>query len=489
MSTSIPAALAFLGCTGLAMAQGLGIGRGPIAETWQNQCASCHGDRGQGGNANSLLAGDYETDGSNRALFDATKKGMPNFGMPAYGETLSDEEIWGLTVLIREFQEQHRLQQGKYAKPADGGIYRSQHHAYKVEEVIEGGVEVPWSVDWLPDGRMLITERDGRLRIFSDGRLSDPVSGLPSIRARGQGGLMDVAVHPDHAKNGWVYLAFSDPGQRGAMTKVVRGKLDGSAWTAQETIFEAKPEHYLTTFLHFGCRIVFSQPDDEGRRYVYFGIGERGAAEHAQDLSRPNGKIHRLWDDGKVPADNPFVGESNAYPSIFTYGNRNPQGLAMDADGNLWETEHGPRGGDEVNIIEKGRNYGWPLVSYGINYQGTPLTVPFPDVKGVEDKNIKMPVDIWLPAVGACGLDIAKGDAFPKWSGDLVAGGLSGQNVDRFKIKREGDSWVVVEREELLFRQGRVRDVATGPDGCIYVVLNGPDKVIRLAPADSAAGR
>ena len=262
------------------------------------------------------------------------------------------------------------------------------------------------------------------------------------------------------------------------MTKVVRGRIEGGRWTDEQTIFAADPASYLPTDIHFGCRIAFDPLDSS---ILYFTIGERGRGERAQDLSLPNGKIHRVHDDGRVPNDNPFVGREGALATIWSYGHRNPQGLVFDAEGHLWDTEHGPRGGDEVNRIERGANYGWPEVSFGINYNGAPYRTPWP----AAGQGFVMPAFVWLPSVGACGLDVARGgwlgEMFPMWRGDLLAGGLSGQNLDRIRLDAEGK---VVEREELLQGMGRVRDVSVGPDGSVYVVLNGPDRIVRLVRAE-----
>lgn len=493
-----------LGTAGPLLAQqGLAIGTGGVAALWAANCQRCHGERGQGGGAGTrsllddewlegrtagLMGTPFDGPGSDRALFTSTKQGHPDSGMEAFGETLTDAQIWALTVYIHELREIDRRKRD-HGPTAKSGVYAAREHSFTIETVIGEGVSVPWSVDFIPAGAareggppagaMLVAERSGKLRLWHGGALSAPVSGTPSVRDRGQGGLMDVAPHPDYAKNGWIYLSFTDPLEQGGrtlgMTKIVRGRIKNNAWTEQETIFEAKPEHYLRTDLHFGCRIVFTAPASDGRRHVYFPIGERGMQDHAQELARPNGKIHRLWDDGQVPDDNPFLATANAYPSIWSYGHRNPQGLALDLDENLWDTEHGPRGGDEVNLVRKGGNYGWPLVSFGINYTGAPFATPWPDTARVTQP-IEMPAFIWLPSIGACGLDVARGPMFAKWRGDLLAGGLSGMNVDRLRV-REGK---VVEREELVFRKGRVRDVVCGPDGSVYIVLNDPDSVIRL---------
>jgi aldose sugar dehydrogenase len=299
----------------------------------------------------------------------------------------------------------------------------------------------------------------------------------------GQGGLMEVRLHPRYQDNGWVYLSYTDGigegagGRRSiAMTKVVRGRLteDGGVWrwTDEETIFQAKEEHYLPGGVHFGCKIAFDPRDPS---IMFFAIGDRGHAPLAQDLSRPNGKVHRVRDDGSIPEDNPFVDREGAYRSIWSYGHRNPQGLTFDLDGVLWSTEHGPRGGDELNRVEKGKNYGWPLVSYGINYQGTPLVTPWPEVQGIEEE-IEMPVDTWTPSIAASGLEVVTGTTFEAWRGDLLAGGLASERIDRVRL-RDG---AVVERETVVRGLGRVRDIVVGPDGAIYIVVNSPDQVVRL---------
>lgn len=490
------------------LGQGLGIGTGSIATLYERNCAMCHNADGSGGGAGTrTLLTPEQRARPDREYFNIIRDGNADAGMPGFGEVLSVEQAWALVVYIRELQEiDHRKKVG--SSRSTDGVYETRHHRFRIERVIDSGLEVPWAVDFLPesDGRraMLVTERPGRLRIHSTGRpggtLSAPVSGTPRVRDRGQGGLMDVAVHPDYSKNGWVYLAYSDPleqgGRNAGMTRIVRGRIAGSAespaWTDEQTIWRARPEHYLATDLHFGCKIVFDRPGPDGRRLMFFGIGERGRMEMAQDLTRPNGKIHRVWDDGTIPDDNPFRGVPDAYGSIWSYGHRNPQGLTLDLEGNLWDTEHGPRGGDELNLIRRGMNYGWPVVSFGINYQGTPFRQPFPDLlsarEGEQAGEIEMPTYVWTPSIGASGLDVAgpgpAGEAFPRWRGDLLAGGLSGRNVDRFRVRVENGSGVVVEHEEILHGLGRVRDVAVGPDGSVYVVLNGPDRVIRLVPAD-----
>lgn len=495
---------------------GLAIGTGGVVGLWESNCQNCHGARGQGGGAGTrtLLDDEWaygEARGTDRELFDAIKLGMPESGMEAFGQTLRDEQIWALVVYIHELRDIDRRKRNGNPRPDASGVFHSRHADFRIETVIDGGIsDTPWSIEFLPDGRMLLSQRNGQLLVHTTGtpagKLSPPVAGTPQVRNRGQGGLMDIALHPDFAKNKWIYLAFSDPLQRSGrntgMTKIVRGRLsdtDPPAWTDEQVIFQAKPEHYLPTDLHFGCKIAF---DPKDASILFFGIGERGMADMAQDLSRPNGKIHRVKDDGTIPPDNPLVGQPDVYESIWSYGHRNPQGLVFDLQGRLWDTEHGPRGGDELNLIRKGVNYGWPIISFGMNYNGAPLTVPFPDLVGREpapltgsdstdaqgkaDSALAMPIDRWLPSVGVCGLTVSTGGVFPGWKGDLFAGGLSGESVDRFRITDgQGSAPVVVaEREEIIRGHGRVRDVVCAPDGSIYVVLNDPGKVIRLIPAE-----
>jgi aldose sugar dehydrogenase len=451
------------------------------ARLWEANCARCHGDAGQGGGAgtSTLLTEELFDQNHDRPFFDAIKQGLPDRGMEAFGEVLADEDIWALVVHIRELQASALRRAGVGAPRPVDGVYRSQRASFRVETVVpeRQGLEIPWAVAWLPDGRMLVTNRPGTMQVLAEGKLTT-VEGMPPVVHNGQGGLMDVAVHPDYARNGWVYLGLNDPhpggDPRSGMTKIVRGKLEVEGervrWTSQETIFETAPEHYSTSGAHFGTRIVF-----DGNGHLFFSIGDRGPMQHAQSLSRPNGKMYRLKDDGTVPVDNPFVGREDAIAAIWSYGHRNPQGIVFGEDGGLWITEHAPRGGDELNLVRKGANYGWPSVSFGINYNNTPFRTPWP----ASGQDFVQPVYRWIPSTGVCGLSVASGPAFAGWKGDLFAGGLSGQNVDRIRI-REGQ---IVEREEILFGLGRVRDVKTAPDGTIYVVLNGPDKIVRLVPA------
>jgi aldose sugar dehydrogenase len=451
-----------------------------ITNLYNDTCSKCHGVNGEGGGGGtpSLLNWKKFDQSLDKPFFDATKHGVPAMGMEGYGETMSDQVIWGLVVHIRELQWKHLRAENKPVEK--NGVFSSKYASYQIENVLEKvpGLATPWSIDWLPGGKMLVTSRSGKMAVVTKGQVEAWVEGLPASTEIGQGGLMEVAVEPNYATTGWIYLSVADPskdGGRKAMTKIVRGKLSISGgqakWTDTQTIFEVGQDAYNGSGVHFGSKIVF---DNKGK--LFFSIGDRGSQDRAQQLDKPNGKIFRVNMDGSIPADNPFAkSPTDAIKAIWSYGHRNPQGLAMLPNGELWDTEHAPRGGDELNQVEKARNYGWPVVSFGINYNDSAFATPWGDPK----LNIKMPAFRWLPSIGASGLDHMRGSAFPQWKGDLIAGGLSGANVDRIRVK----NGQMVEREELMFGRGRVRDIAVGPDGFIYVALNGPDKIVRLVPA------
>lgn len=457
--------------------------RKTVTQLYTEHCINCHGPNGEGGGGGTrtLLTRDKFDQTYDRPFFDAVKNGVADTAMPAYKDSLTDEQIWGLVVRIREFQG--RALRAEFGSPKpENGVYHSQRHNFKIETVVEEGkgLSTPWGIDWLPDERMLVTNRPGSIMLVA-GQTVTEVKDVPKSLESGQGGMMEVAVHPKYKENGWIYLAFTDAAAdgRSSMTKIVRGKLkfDGeiASWTGQQTVFEVGEEFYSRANYHYGSRIVF-----DGKGHIFFVVGERGTNDLAQALTNPFGKIYRVNEDGSIPTDNPFVdkvpSDKPYLKGIWSFGHRNPQGLAMNSKGELWDTEHGPRGGDEVNRIEKGANYGWPLVAWSMNYNDMPMWSPWPKESTTV---IKQPTFRWLPSKGACGLDVMDGGAFPNWKGDLLAGGLVGQNLDR--IRTEGDK--LVEREELVHGLGRIREVAVGPDGNVYIALNQPDKIIRLVPA------
>lgn len=332
-------------------------------------------------------------------------------------------------------------------------------------------LDTPWSLVFTSKTDALLTELNGNLwQIQSGKRKQEAVRNTPAVHVNGQGGLLAVAIDPDYANNSWVYLAYSQPLKQGlrtkSMTVIARGKIEDNVWSNNQILFEAKAEHYTSAGRHYGSRIVF---DKQG--YLYFSVGDRGKREQAQSLQTPNGKIHRIHKDGRIPKDNPFL--NSPYPSIFTYGNRNPQGLAMHpVTGQLWSAEHGPRGGDELNILISGTNYGWPEISYGINYIGTELT-PY-----VRKPGMQQPAYYWRPSTAVSNIAFYTGKPFHKWQNKLLVSALKYQQVSLLDIE-EGR---VMHEEVILRNAGRVRDVAVGVDGYIYVVLNGPGRVLKLAP-------
>ena len=449
-----------------------------VTKFYAEGCAICHGKNLEGAQATSLIDDEWKHGGDDESIARGIRDGYPTNGMVAWKGVLTEAEIRAMVVFIREKAEQARRGKLVFAKPADNQVIESQAHKFRLV-TMPGEVQAPSSIAFLPDGRMLVTERTGRLRIFENGRLlPEAVKNTPACFVRGQGGLLAVAPHPQFASNGWVYLAFSHPltNQQGgalAMTSVVRGRIRNNQWADEQIIFRAAPESYRPTELHFGSRLTF---DDAG--HLFFSIGERGFKEHAQDLSLPNGKVHRVMDDGRIPSDNPFVNASNAVPSIWSYGNRNPQGLVWNtATRELWETEHGPRGGDELNLIGKGLNYGWPEITYGMDYNGTPISA-FTAKDGMEQ-----PVTHWTPSIAVCAATFYTGDKFSQWRGNLFVTALAQQELRRVVI--EGHR--VVSQEVLFKDVGRVRDVVTGADGCLYVTFNGPDRVARIEPVAGGA--
>ncbi len=348
-------------------------------------------------------------------------------------------------------------------------VLRSTKASYSLR-MLTLDLEQPWGMAFLPDGRLLITERPGRLRIFANNRLERaPVGGLPKVYARGQGGLLDVCLHPGFAQNSLLYLTYSSEGEGGAATVLARAEFRDNALRGLRPIFEALPR--TSGGLHFGSRVVF---DKAGLLYVT--AGERYQMQRAQNLADLGGKVMRLRDDGSIPPDNPFVGREGVRPEIFTWGHRNPQGMAMNpATGRIWVAEHGPRGGDELNLLKAGANYGWPLATHGIDYSGSVIS-PNKSLPGMED-----PVRVWVPSISPSGLAFYTGDRFPGWKGSVFTGALS--NNALFRIELDGDRYVGEERL-LVDLLPYIRDVRQGPDGLIYIVTHTDSGgLYRLEPA------
>lgn len=448
-------------------------GNATVKEVYEQHCMSCHGETMAGGLGSSLLdASAWNKVGPDLSFIEYVQAGDKEVGMPGFEATLSEADIRGLQVYIEEARYENSRSQGKLNVPKKDGEYTAGGYTFRLENVIEDGLTHPWSLAFLSDTKALITERAGDLRVWDQGVLSEPVQGTPTVTQIGQGGLLEVAAHPDYAQNGWIYLGFAAtaegaPNPDLCSTKIVRGRIVDNQWRDETVIFEVPAKFHRTAGVHYGTRFVFQDG------YLFFSLGDRGAQDHAQDLTHPNGKIHRIHDDGRVPTDNPFVDTEKAYASIWSCGHRNPQGLsAHPRSGALFASEHGPRGGDEINHIQRGLNYGWPLVTFGINYNGTPIT------DATAAPGMESPLHHWTPSIAVCGIDFYAGDAFPDWTHNLFVGGLSKQELHRLVIQ---DNQVV--RDEIILKnEGRVRDVVTGPDGFLYVVFNQPDSVARLVP-------
>jgi aldose sugar dehydrogenase len=464
--------------------QGRGGGRGnPGAMLYTERCAGCHGVDITGGRAPSLFDDVWTRVKTDDDMARIIAEGVPQTEMFPLKDTLTEQQIWQIVTYIRMAAGTMKPRPEFVASP-DGIVIASEKHRFRME-VVAADLETPWGLAFLPDGRMLVTERPGRLRLVENGRLLPPIAGTPKVWERQDAGMFDVAVHPQYEKTGWIYLSYAEPlpnytppppppegaapapgrGGRGpqppgipSMTVVVRGKINAkNEWVDQEFLYRPdSPELYTTNNTHFGSRFIF---DPEG--HLFYSIGERGVIMHAQDLSRPTGKIHRVHDDGRVPKDNPFVNHPGALPTIWSYGHRNPQGLAWDpVSGTLWSSEHGPQGGDEINIIEPGKNYGWGVITSGIQ-------------AGIDKRaaeGMEQPVVYFTPTLAPSGIAFYTGPHFPRWTNNLLVTGLAGQQLRRLEIA--GDT---VAHQEVLFNQfGRVRDVAVGPDGHLYVLLQAP---------------
>ena len=438
-----------------------------VNELYTQHCAVCHGAKGEGGMGGSVINGEYQHGPDDAAWAKVIRDGLPDLGMQGYSDILSEEEIRSMVVYLRELEA--RSNRAPSSQLEDGRI-TTDRLTYHLEIVVENPNRM-WGVTFLPSGHKLATEIDGAVRgITPDGHLLDPVQGTPKVIRKGQGGMLDIAAHPNVDKNGWIYLAYSDGKNEQAMTSIVRGRIQNNSWMDEETIYRADPKFRNRSGVHFGVRMVFKDGD------IYFSIGDRGRQNQAQDLNRPNGKIHRVREDGRVPEDNPFRKEG--LDTIWSTGHRNPQALAFRPGTNeLWSTEHGPRGGDELNLIQRGKNYGWPRVTFGINYNGTPIT-EHTTLPGLEP-----PVLHWTPSIAVCGMAFVDGDVYPEWAGDLLVGGLRAQTIERLRI-RDGK---VVEQETILKNKGRVRDIKTSPSGHIYVILEGNgSRLVRLEPVDTS---
>lgn len=435
-------------------------------------CASCHGVGFTGGRVPAIRGGKWRRAHNDDEALRFIADGLPEVEMPAFGRAFSPEALAALVAYIKTPPPVENLRGLSPVAEGKGIFVHTELQNFRVESVAEG-YETPWSLAFLPDGRLLVSERAGRLRIVDQGKNSPPIRGIPRVWYRQDAGLLSLALDPDYPKNGWIYLSYSEPGSqfRTSMTKIVRGHITDGAWTDQQVIWQAEPRYYWRGDDHYGCRLLFVQ----GK--LFFTIGDRGDRRTAQDISNPCGKVHRVEPDGSVPSDNPFVGKSGADPTVWSYGHRNPQGLAFDSQtGELWETEHGPMGGDELNLIRPGMNYGWPEVTFGREHNGDIIS-EFTTKPGMVD-----PIVQWTPSIAVCPVHLCISDRYPAWKHQLLVGSLERQEFRRIEIK---DGRAI--NQELLFRHlGRIRDIQTGPDGYLYLAIehrDRPGQIVRLIPA------
>jgi glucose/arabinose dehydrogenase len=437
----------------------------PTEKIYTQYCASCHGEK-----VEAFVDRKWKHGNTKAELIASISNGYSDMGMPTWKETLSKKDIEKLADLIVE--NLAGVEQYKFANKPSSNVFSSEGMTVSLD-TIATGFDSPWGFAQLPNRDYLISDRSGTLYLVDQKRNKTAIKGTPEVMAKGQGGLLDIALHPQFEQNGWVYLSYSKFKKEGGLTLtstgIVRGKIKNNQWVESQDIFESLP--YTKTFHHYGSRIAF---DKKG--FLFFSVGERGMEkDFPQFTDNDNGKIHRLHDDGTVPKDNPFVGKDPAkfHPSIFSYGQRNPQGLTLNPfTGAIWETEHGPRGGDEINIIQSGRNYGWPVISYGINYDGKPIT------NISKKEGMEQPISYFIPSIAPSGLTFMNSDKYPAWKGNLMIGSLRFNYLNRCVIKDNK----VVSQEKVLVNLGRMRNVKLGADGYLYVGTENPGMVFRLMP-------
>lgn len=436
------------------------------ALNYKNYCAGCHGEK-----MDMFVDRQWKHGNKKEDLFKSIKSGLENEGMPAFGESLSDKEINALADYILEGIK--NVDKYKADEKPVSDLFKTEEMDIRLELVADG-MDIPWGMAFLPGAEMLVTDRNGKFYRAKADKSLQSISGAPDVLARGQGGLMDVVLDPDFAQNSKIYLSYSKFKNEGgtvlATTAIMQAKLEGNTLKEQKDIFVAKP--YSRTQHHYGCRMQFGKDG-----YLYFSVGERGNEKvNPQEIKGNDlGKVHRIKSDGSIPADNPFVKTTGAEASIYNYGHRNPQGMTIHPEtGKIWTNEHGPRGGDEINIEEPGKNYGWPVITYGINYNGKPIS------NLTAKAGMVQPVHYWIPSIGPSGLAFVTGDKYKNWKGNLLSGSLRFKFLQRSVLK--GNK---VIKEEILFKNiGRLRDVRMAPDGFIYIAVESPGRIYKLVPVN-----
>lgn len=462
----------------------------PQAVLYTNSCAGCHGTDLSGGRGPSLFNRELLEQRSDAQMLSTMMNGVEQKGMPAFRGVLGEDEAALLLSYIRQQSGFMSVLPAELPDPA-GKLLSTQKQRVKIE-IFAAGLDTPWGMAFLPDGRLLVSERPGHLRLIdSNGKLSPtPIKNTPVPWVRQDGGYFDIALHPDYARNGWIYLSYSElvPGYKGEIpsattgappgtlalppsnTRIVRGRINAAGeWVDQQDIVRIPDAMYSGSIIHYGQRFLFDK-----KAQLFWTLGDRGEMTNAQDLSNPMGKVHRINDDGSIPQDNPFAGKPGAWQSIWSYGNRNPEGLAFDpTTGLLWESEHGPTGGDEINIIEPGKNYGWGVVSMGIQ----------PGITRQHAPQMEDPITYFTPSIGPSGISFYTGTRYRNWrNSSLFVTGLTGQRLVRLEI--EGRK---IKSQEIIFdKLGRTRQIITGPDGLFYLLLQNPAPPVTRAPVFGA---
>lgn len=430
-------------------------------QNYRQYCGGCHGEK-----MDAFVDRQWKHGKSREDLYKAVKVGYHDEGMPAFDSAFTDAEIYELADYMLEGIA--RFQQFEFEEEVKVNSFTGGGLTLKLDTIVSGLKSV-WGIAFLPDGNMLITEKHGTLYKVDKRKKRTAIEGVPPVFDANQGGLMDVILHPDYKNNATIYISYSaikeEGGRKLGTTAIMRAKLDGNKLTEKKIIFEAYP--YTTTRHHYGSRMVFGRDG-----LLYFSVGERGnEKENPQNLGNDLGKVHRVKEDGSIPNDNPFVGKDGARPSIYSYGHRNPQGLTIHPKtGEIWSHEHGPRGGDEINLVKKGANYGWPVITYGINYNGKTIS------NKTAEEGMEQPLLYWIPSIAPCGMSFVEGNRYKGWEGHLLSGSL------RFKYLNLSylDGHKITKEEKLLKNIGRMRDVRMGPDGYIYVAVENPGMVFRL---------
>lgn len=441
-------------------------------EVYRRFCGGCHGLSLQGGSAGPLKKDDWVYGQSHALLVRNVSHGIPGTEMAPFKEVLSKEKIRQVVDYVIDRQDSSF----SISPPLPEKI-ETEDYSILVERVIDSGLETPWAIEFVSVDEAIISEKTGKIRKITNGSLGDPVAGTPPTHlASSTGGYMDIALDPNYEQTHWIYLSFShsdggyDDRDVPATTKIVRGKIKDGQWTEEQTLFLAPDSLWVAKGNRWGCRLLF---DQEGR--LLFSIGDMAQAMDSQDPTKATGKMFRINADGSIPDDNPYIDSTRALAEIFSLGNRNVQGLDIHPEtGDIWASEHGPMGGDELNVLDPGHNYGWPVITYGLDYDGSKVS------SKTHHQGMRQPYHVWTPSTGVCPITfVPENSLFKAWAGNnLLIGSLAFADLRRYVIKDRS----ITKMETLFKGYGRVRDIKAAPDGSIYIVLNGPDKIVRLAP-------